>query len=296
MDTLKIYGVSTRISPFTNGKLLDCFLQNVTKIFNDNKIDIRMLMPKYGHISDRKYILREVIRLRDIPIPIGNDEEMTPSVKSAFIPETKVQVYFLVFPDQTSENKLMLSLDYEEDNRSYYEACMALLNLVGIETLRHLYWQPDFIISTNWQLALLPFILNNKYRNDEWFKGTRPVLILSTDEPFQTFSSEVLEQYGVKSEKMNLCDPLDYFCLVLENSAGIILLEDNGENKIASYLENPRVAKILEAKGEQFLKMKIEVPDAEPKDNDESDVSAADMLLNYWGNLATDLYGFLNKL
>jgi starch synthase len=295
MDTLKIYGVSTRISPFTSRDLLDCFLQNISKVFNDNKIDIRMLMPKYGHISDRKYVLREVIRLREIPIPIGTEDEMNSSVKSAFIPDTKVQVYFLVFPDQTPENKILLSFDYDESNRKYYESCMALLNLVGIETLRHLYWQPDFILSTNWQLALIPHILNDKYSDDPWFKGTRPVLVLSADEPFQTFDSEILERYGIASEKHNLYDPLEYFCIALENSAGIILLEDNGDNQIAEYLQEPRVAKILEAKGEQFLKLKIEVPYAEPEEN-ESEENAPDLQTNYWGGVATDVYSFLSKL
>ncbi|HDR05935.1 MAG TPA: hypothetical protein ENN84_11925 [Candidatus Marinimicrobia bacterium] len=295
MNTLKIYGVTTRISPFTSNGLLDCFLQNVSRVFNDNKIDIRMLMPKYGHISDRKYILREVIRLREIPVPIGNDEELMPSVKSAFIPDTKVQVYFLVFPDQTPENKVTLNFDYEGSNRNYYETCMALLNLVGIETLRHLYWQPDLVFVTNWQLSLLPFLLNEKYSKDPWFEGTRPVLILSADEPFQTFDREILDGYGIKSENHNLCDPIDYFCLALENSVGIILLENSEDNKIASYLEDSRVAKILEAKGEQFMKIKIEAPHAEPKDEEPKDAAPKDAI-DYWGAIATDVYGFLSNL
>ena len=55
--------------------------------------DIRTILPKYGFISERKYILREVIRLREIPFSFCGVEEIA-SAKSAFIPKTRVQVYF----------------------------------------------------------------------------------------------------------------------------------------------------------------------------------------------------------
>ena len=57
-------------------------------------IDIRVSQPKYGFISERKYILREVIRLREILFEFNGEDVMT-SAKSAFIPKTRVQVYFL---------------------------------------------------------------------------------------------------------------------------------------------------------------------------------------------------------
>ena len=31
----------------------------------DKEVDIRLTQPKYGYISNRRYILREVIRLKD---------------------------------------------------------------------------------------------------------------------------------------------------------------------------------------------------------------------------------------
>ena len=45
-------------------------------------------------MSERKYILREVIRLRKIPFSFKGNDHIT-SAKNAFIPKTRVQVYFL---------------------------------------------------------------------------------------------------------------------------------------------------------------------------------------------------------
>ena len=48
--------------------------------------DVRCLMPKYGFISERKYILREVIRLKEIFFSY-DDIEYECSAKSAFLPQ-----------------------------------------------------------------------------------------------------------------------------------------------------------------------------------------------------------------
>ena len=37
---------------------------------NDKDIDIRLAQPKYGYISDRRYILRDVIRLKEMEINV----------------------------------------------------------------------------------------------------------------------------------------------------------------------------------------------------------------------------------
>ena len=51
------------------------------------------MMPKYGFISERKYILREVIRLKNIPTTF-NDQEKMVNLKSAFIPDTKLSLFY----------------------------------------------------------------------------------------------------------------------------------------------------------------------------------------------------------
>ena len=44
--------------------LASCTIKPVETVYHeDEDIDIRLIMPKYGFISERKYILREVIRL-----------------------------------------------------------------------------------------------------------------------------------------------------------------------------------------------------------------------------------------
>ncbi|MDZ7821894.1 MAG: hypothetical protein U5N26_08820 [Candidatus Marinimicrobia bacterium] len=66
MNQLKIYNISKRVTPFTPDSSEGNFISNTSRVFNDNKIDVRVFLPRYGYISERKYILREVIRLKEI--------------------------------------------------------------------------------------------------------------------------------------------------------------------------------------------------------------------------------------
>ncbi len=90
----KIYFSTTEIVPFANVSSLAAFSTAVPTLMQELGHDIRTILPKYGFISERKYILREVIRLRKIPF-LFLDQEENASAKSAFIPKTRVQVYFL---------------------------------------------------------------------------------------------------------------------------------------------------------------------------------------------------------
>ena len=62
----KIYFSTTEIIPFANVSSLAEFSTNVPLHLQELGHDIRTILPKYGFISERKYILREVIRLKEI--------------------------------------------------------------------------------------------------------------------------------------------------------------------------------------------------------------------------------------
>jgi len=86
--------VTTEIIPFADVTSIAEFSTNVPFLLQEKGHDIRTIIPKYGFVSERKYILREVIRLREIPFDFGGEAQVV-SAKSAFIPKTRVQIYFL---------------------------------------------------------------------------------------------------------------------------------------------------------------------------------------------------------
>ena len=69
----KIYYLSSEVDPFSNTYSLSTFSKELCRRLHDiDDFDIRLNQPKYGYISERKYILREVIRLKDMLIDFSN--------------------------------------------------------------------------------------------------------------------------------------------------------------------------------------------------------------------------------
>jgi starch synthase len=138
--------------------------------------EIRVIMPKYKIINERKYILREVIRLKDIPVTVNGDTK-TVNVKSAFLPDSKVQIYFVDIPDLFGRTGLYTDnntgKDYQDNAQRFAFFCRSAL-----ETLKILSWRPDIIHCNDWQTAYVPIYLKTLYKNDEFFRGIKTVFTI----------------------------------------------------------------------------------------------------------------------
>ena len=93
---LNILFVSSEVEPFAKTGGLADVSGTLPQVIKDSGHEIRIIMPRYGSISERKFKLHDVIRLKDIDVPIGNDKKVA-NVNSSFIAnvKSKVQVYFL---------------------------------------------------------------------------------------------------------------------------------------------------------------------------------------------------------
>ena len=129
----KIFYITSEMEPFASTSSLSDYSSDVPLNLQSKGNDVRCLMPKYGFISERKYILREVIRLKEIFLNF-DDSELVCSAKSAFLPKSRLQVYFL-------EEKGF----FGELNNLLYKS--------------NLFWYPNIIICNGWISALIPLLL-----------------------------------------------------------------------------------------------------------------------------------------
>ena len=174
---LKVYYLSSEIVPFSETYSLAQFSKHICSVFQERDFDIRLIQPKYGYISERKFILREVIRLREMPITFAGEERIG-SVKSAFIPNSKVQVYFM---EDRQFFKPVTNLLYKarngrmlKDNPERY----AYFARVALENLTHLFWKPDIIICNDWQMSFVPALYQLQYAAQDFYKGIKTVFLL----------------------------------------------------------------------------------------------------------------------
>jgi len=134
--------------------------------------ETRIMMPRYGTVSERRNRLHEVIRLSGSEITLGERTE-TLRVKVASIPGIRLQVYFMdndyyfkrkgIYADR--QGKLF------EDNleRSVFYARAV------IRTIRNLGWQPDLIHAFGWLSGMVPYVLRTEFGDDDLFKDAKVV-------------------------------------------------------------------------------------------------------------------------
>lgn len=253
----KIYFSTTEIIPFANVSTLAGFSTAVPTYLQELGHDIRTILPKYGFVSERKYILREVIRLRQIPFDFCG-EEVIASAKSGFIPKTRVQVYFL---EDEYWFKPLTNLLYKSkngrlltDNAKRY----AYFSRAVISTLPHLFWAPDIFVCNGWQSALIPNIYKEHYEGiNEFYKDIKTVLVIHDLDEYSMVDKEELLDIGIsihpniKGNKLNIYDVASY-------SADAILIIDRPGNKISTKLLNKSSFKDNKKKVTVFEQKEIE--------------------------------------
>ncbi len=95
-------------------------------------------------------------------------------MKSAFLPDSKVQIYFVEIPEFFDRKGLYTDhntgKDFADNAQRYAYFCKGAL-----ETLKILSWRPDIIHCNDWQTALVPIYLNSIYKDDEFLQGIKTV-------------------------------------------------------------------------------------------------------------------------
>jgi len=246
---LKIYLLSSEISPFAEQYSLASFSEKVPTLLKEKEHDIRLIMPKYGFISSRKYVLREVIRLRDIEAHWGG-EIVTGNVRSAFIPDTKVQVYFLDLPNYFEDVSHLL---YKAKNgRPLKENIdrFGLFSKLALRTLEKLFWQPEIILANDWQSAYAVVLQKLLFVREEFFANSKAILVLHSVDEMMRFAPEALgdAEVDISSVDMEITEETRLIDVAAYLADGVVLLNTPDTNVEKQIDDDKALADILSAR------------------------------------------------
>ena len=238
----KLYYLTTEIVPFANVTPLADFSTRVPLALQEKGHDIRTIIPKYGYVSERKYILREVIRLREIPFTF-NGQNKVASAKSAFIPKTRVQVYFL---EDSHWFKPLTNLVYKSkngrilaDNGERY----AYFAKAVLSTLPHLFWTPDIFICNGWQSALVPGMYKKHFEGiSDFYKKIKTAMVIHDNNEYSDISRKDLEVAEVPIHKSLKGNTLNIFDVGSFEADSIIILDKPSEKISEKLLKQPGIS------------------------------------------------------
>jgi starch synthase len=173
---LNVLLLSSEVEPFAKTGGLADVSSALPKSIKALDHEVRVMMPRYGSINAGK--LHDMIRLKDVPVPVGTKQLLT-SVKSSFLSNShsKVQVYFLDNHSLFGRSGLYVhpdtKKDYEDNDVRFIFFARGTL-----EVLKRLGWQPDIIHCNDWPTGLVPVYLRTIYKDDPFYKDTRTVFTI----------------------------------------------------------------------------------------------------------------------
>ena len=143
-----------------------------------DKNEVRLFMPRYGTINERRNQLHEVQRLSGINLTIDNRDHPL-IVKVASIPSARMQVYFL-HNDDFFKRKTGLEVSAKGPNDNDERS---LFFVQGVfETIKKLRWEPGFIHCHGAFTALAMLYLRKVYNQDEALNTAKLVVSVYNEE------------------------------------------------------------------------------------------------------------------
>ena len=179
MPNQKILYVTTEMSPYQEDNNMATMVSKMALKMHQDGNDVRVFMPKFGQISERKFQLHEVIRLSGMNIII-NDLDQPLIIKVASLPGERLQVYF-IDNDEYFKRKQFYIDDAGQPFTDNDERAIFFARGV-IETIKKLNWVPDVIHLNGWMASFIPVYLKTFYKNDSYFNDSKIVLSVYNEE------------------------------------------------------------------------------------------------------------------
>jgi starch synthase len=196
---MKILYAAAEISPFARMTYTADLLRFLPASLQDKGFEIRILLPKYGSINDRRNRLHEVIRLSGIEVEVGDNVESM-KIKVASIPNAKLQVYFLDNDTYFKRKGLFKKPNTDEFYEDNAER-LAFYNKGVLETVIKLGWEPDIIHCHDWPAGLIPLLVKTKYKDEAIFKNTQIIYNLHhAENEGQADTAKILELLGLPED------------------------------------------------------------------------------------------------
>jgi starch synthase len=172
MSKPRVLYISQHLTPYLPETAMSHVSRMLPQGTHEKGKEIRVFMPRFGKINERRHQLHEVIRLSGMNLNI-DDTDHPLIIKVASIPSARIQVYF-IDNDTYFKRKAVLKNDKgnmfdDNDERSLFFVRGVL------ETVRKLGWAPDIIHCTGWMTSLVPLYLKHVFADEPYFANAKVI-------------------------------------------------------------------------------------------------------------------------
>lgn len=255
MKEKRVLYVSSEVIPYLPETEISSMSFEAPRMVNNSDGQIRIFMPRYGNINERRHQLHEVIRLSGMNLVI-NDLDMPLIIKVASIPKERMQVYFI---DNEDYFKRKATYADEDGNLFPDNDERAIFFAKGvIETVKKLNWSPDIIHVHGWLASFLPLYLKTYYDNEPLFENSKIVTSVYNQGFEGTLDKGLMDKIKFDGIEENLVAHLKeptYFNVMktaMDHSDALIAGSEELPSDLVDYLKNSKIPVLNYHNKEEF--------------------------------------------
>ena len=200
MSKKRVLFVTQEMNPYTDASEVSELVAKLPQYTQEKGMEVRVLMPKYGVINERRHRLHEVVRLSGMNI-IVDDDDFPLIIKVASLPGSRLQVYFLdneeffkrkfVFNDADDK-----PFDDNSDRMAFF--CKGVM-----ETVKKFGWPPDIIHCHGWMTSLVPIYLKTVYKDEPIFQNAKIIFSAYNNDYEKTFKDQFFTKAAINDLSEN---------------------------------------------------------------------------------------------
>jgi len=255
MKDKRILYVSSEVIPYLPETEIASMSFEAPQMVNSKGGQIRIFMPRYGNINERRHQLHEVIRLSGMNLVI-NDFDMPLIIKVASIPKERIQVYFI---DNEEYFKRKATFTDEDGNLFPDNDERAIFFAKGVvETVKKLNWAPDIIHVQGWLASLLPLYLKHYYASEPLFSKSKIVTSIYNQGFEGSLNEELINKIafdGIDPETIKELEDPTYENLMkvtIKNSDAAIVGSQELNEDLMKILNTTKIPVLAYKKKEEF--------------------------------------------
>ncbi len=244
MKDKRVLYVSSEVMPYLPETEISSMSFEAPRMINNKGGQIRIFMPRYGNINERRHQLHEVIRLSGMNLVI-NDLDMPLIIKVASIPKERIQVYFI-----ENDDYFKRKATYTDEEGNFYSDNdeRAIFFAKGvIETVKKLNWSPDIIHVHGWLASFLPLYLRNYYGNEPLFENSKIVTSVYNQGFDNTLAESTIDKILFDAideeavEELKIPNYINMMKIAIKNSDAAIIASPEISKELVEYIDKLKI-------------------------------------------------------
>lgn len=204
MSKKRVLIITQEMKPYIDLTDISNIVSSLPVKLQGQQLEIRVLMPRYGVINERRHRLHEVVRLSGINVEV-NDEDYPLIIKVASLPGARLQVYFLDNDDFFDRKQVF----HDKEGNAFEDNAerMMFFALGALDTVKKFGWAPDVVHCHGWMTGIVPMLLKKQYNDEPIFEHAKVLYSAYQEETFEgpikeDFAKFVAENTTISGEDL----------------------------------------------------------------------------------------------